>query len=281
MKTKPFHYNPTRFCEFSIPGEKMVEETLKVPSRAPNFAFYFDKIYPIDQQSTVAQDCFKFLGEQKRALDLELKSIKPKGKPYYETVRKYGRLIPTYYKRTEAPRLSVPGTTFHGMKKDLLLEILKSFSLISAFVFIDVDMSAAHSRIARYLLSNPNSVMGLSLNDANFWETQVNSLKFIYEEKKLSVPPKIIKKILKVGLYTSLNGGNPVSDARLPQPVRAPSVFVKVHDLSSINRGPLDNLILNAATLFPEMAITKEDLPKSALFESTKYLLQNFQPGNP
>lgn len=248
IRDQPFLYEPTRFCEFSISGEEMVGETLKV---SPNFMFYFEKYYPVPVQSLIAKETFE---RQKENLE-KTKGFKGgSGKKYFETKRSFGRLIPAFYQRTNSPRLSAPGNTFHGMKKDLLVEILRDFSLRESFTFIDVDMSAAHSRIAKYLLGDPESVMGLSLNDANFWETQVNALKEIYLRGGLEVPPKIIKKILKVGLYTSLNGGNPISEARLN-----------------------DNLTLNAGDYLFSIGVAKENLNDSSFWNLTKEMLLSFQ----
>lgn len=248
IKDQPFLYEPTRFCEFSISGEEMVNETLKV---SPNFMFYFEQIYSVNVQTLVAKEAFKRLKEK---LERTEGFKGGTGKKYFETKRSFGRLIPAFYQRTQSPRLSAPGNTFHGMKKDLLIEILIEFSIRDNFTFIDVDMSAAHSRIAKYLLGDPESVMGLSLNDINFWETQVNTLKEIYIRGGLEVPPKIIKKILKVGLYTSLNGGNPVSDARLN-----------------------DNITLNAGEFLFSIGVAKDNLQNSSFWSLTKEMLLSFQ----
>jgi len=101
------------------------------------------------------------------------------------------------------------------MNKNFLVTILKKLSLLKPVAFIDVDMSAAHSRVARYLLKNPKSVLGLSLKEPAFWETQVNNNLPVYKNSDLDLSFLTVKKILKVGLYTSLNGGNPSSDERL------------------------------------------------------------------
>ena len=44
-----------------------------------------------------------------------------KGKSYFETNHKFERLIPSECSLTEAPRLSVKGSTLHGMNKSLLI----------------------------------------------------------------------------------------------------------------------------------------------------------------
>jgi hypothetical protein len=114
----------------------------------------------------------------------------------------------------EVQPISTSGSTFHGMKKSLLLSILKEISEKYPAIFVDLDMSAAHTRIARYLLADPNSQLDSALKDDLFWATQITNLMPIFESANIELNPKILKKILKVGLYTSLNGGNPASPER-------------------------------------------------------------------
>lgn len=82
---------------------------------------------------------------------------KRSSKKDFETERKFKRLVPVQYKRTQAPRLSAKGNFFYGMKKNLLFAILVELSKKKLVIFIDLDLSAAHSRIQRYLLDNQNS----------------------------------------------------------------------------------------------------------------------------
>jgi hypothetical protein len=53
--------------------------------------------------------------------------------------------------------------------------------------FMDVDMSCAHSKIARFLISDPNSVFGYSLKDPHFWATQVKNLENFYKESNIDI----------------------------------------------------------------------------------------------
>eukprot|EP00952_Eustigmatos_sp_NYUAD-ZCMA_P010609 43381-Eustigmatos_ZCMA.PRE.1 len=76
-------------------------------------------------------------------------------------------------------------------------------------------MSAAHSRVARFLIVDPNSVLGVSLRDKQFWATQVARLLPLISARGVNMDEKTLKRILKVGLYTAMNGGNPSSDARV------------------------------------------------------------------
>jgi hypothetical protein len=102
------------------------------------------------------------------------------------------------------------------MKKNFLIEILKKLTIEKPeFAFVDVDFSAAHTRIARYLLFEFESELDKSLEDPNFWEIQVNNARTHFEQQNLDLTDKTIKKLLKVGLYTSLNGGNPTSKGRM------------------------------------------------------------------
>ncbi len=115
-------------------------------------------------------------------------------------------------KRTAAPRLTTTGSTLHGMKKELKYNILKDLSKDMGYSFVDLDMSAAHARIALSLLGNKSVFLKDAVIAPKFWDDrttyylpQVNDL---LKSLNLSdLKPKELRQILKVSLYTSLNGG--------------------------------------------------------------------------
>ena len=262
MPIQPFIYSPVRPNSFSTQGETMVEILLKV---SPMFADKFDRVFPVDTQREVAQSNFvkeraiwkakqnvPILKETEVALSAVDPSSKSKGKKYFETNRQFTRLVPCFYQRTKAPRISTKGSTLHGMKKDLLKSVLKDLSLRKKIEFLEIDMSACHSRVARSLILSPDSVLGVSLREPQFWATQVNALKIFYLERDLNVDDKTLKRILKVALYTAMNGGNPASDARL-----------------------LDNLSNNYEPYAREFT-SVEQLQMSPLWSATKEILNRF-----
>lgn len=106
---------------------------------------------------------------------------------------------------------------------------------------LELDMSACHSRVASSLMP-PNSELKKALTDSNFWEVQVNQFLSLYSTEGIEMTFKILFNILKVFLYTSLNGGNPASEERL-----------------------IDNLTGNAMELLP-----KNSLTTSKIFSITK-----------
>lgn len=239
----------------------MVHDLLKI---APLFYSRFNKVFDEKTQSDIATNKFNYLSaiwkeEKSKSIKLEkyLDSINPpkkQSKKYFETNRSFFNLVPKFYKRTDAPRISTLGSTFHGMKKVLLIEILKELSLMKSAVFIDVDMSAAHTRIARYLLSDSQSDLERSLVDNDFWQKQILLYKPYCEG--LNLDDKTIKKILKVGLYTSLNGGNPYSDKQLVANI----------SLNAVQYLETKNLLIN-----PEL------IQNDSIFSSLKELLKNFK----
>jgi hypothetical protein len=101
------------------------------------------------------------------------------------------------------------------MKKELLVPIVSDISTLFEVTFIELDCGAAHMNIARYLLKRRDSELAKCLADPGFWEARIASVRPIFERSQVFLENKIIKKILKVALYTSLNGGNPVSAPRL------------------------------------------------------------------
>lgn len=201
----------------------MVHELL---SAAPAFHDLFNSLIPAVQQQELASA--QFLKQRALYYDqisanefLTAKDKKDRG--YFTVNRKFSTLVPSFYKRTVAPRITTTGSTFHGMKKQLQLELLKEltathggpYTITPPVCFIDIDMSACHSRVAAYLMYDTASQISLSLEDAGFWKRQIEWATPFFESNGVDLSPEEIKKMLKVMLYTSLNGGNPSSESRL------------------------------------------------------------------
>lgn len=206
-----FIYSPRAVCSFAERGQRMVDAMIRA---TPAFKEEFDKLYPVGYQKKVAHSFFDPIHEKAVAKvapeDLQdISKLK-----YYEVRRKFPFLVSSQYFRTKAPRISTKGSTFHGMKKDLKLNILKELSL-KGFKMLDCDMSACHSRVAASILRKESSQIKFSLEDGNFWKGQVGLFKPTFAKYDVDITEDTIKKILKVMLYTSLNGGNPGSEARL------------------------------------------------------------------
>lgn len=169
---------------------------------------------------------------------------------YFRTKRTFNSLVPMEYKRTPlAPRLTVKGNSFHGMNKALLIKIVQKLTEMNKQMFVlELDMSACHSRVASSLLP-PNNELNKLLTKSHFWETQVNEFLPLYKNEGIEMNFKMLKRILKVFLYTSLNGGNPASQERL-----------------------IDNLTGNAMEILP-----KNHLTKSKVFTITKAIAEDFK----
>lgn len=205
----------------------------------------FNNMFALDKQKALAMKCFDSLKTTEHN-----KKGKGGNKGYFETTRNFTSLVPLGYLRTaNAPRLTVRDNTLHGMNKALVVEILKQFTSLNKQCFIiEIDMSAMHSRVAASLLPE-NSMLQKSLEDPSFWKTQVNRFLPLYEHKNINMTFDILKRVLKVQLYTSLNGGNPGSRDRL-----------------------IDNLTGNAKVLLPKKHLTSSDL-----YLITKSIADNFE----
>lgn len=259
MPRAPFIYDPKYHNSFCEQGEEMVEDLLRV---APTFAAVTDRIFPVEMQKEAAERCFgRFKKEwltqkddQSERLHMLLGKGMTKSKKYFQTNRLFGRLVPASYNRTAAPRISTKGSTFHGMKKNMLLKVIQDLSQDREAVFVDIDMGAAHTRIARYLRSDPESQLDSSLKDPMFWGTQIQKAKPSFEENGVYIDEKAIKRILKVGLYTSMNGGNPVSEERL-----------------------LFNIAMNAESYINKEGISsRAELKENPIFRSTRNCFESF-----
>ena len=109
-------------------------------------------------------------------------------------------------------------------------------------------MSACHSRVAVSLLP-AGSMLEQALDSSSFWRNNVENFLPMYLMKDIQITNDQLKKILKVFLYTSLNGGNPGSHDRL-----------------------IDNLTDNARNLIPKKKLTSSDL-----YLQTKAIAESFQ----
>jgi len=253
-----------------VQGEEMVKKMIEV---SPLFSQRFQQVFPVQLQEEVAASQFKLIAKQQQtntqcvpldplvkkglleASDDDIQKVKAKPLTYFQTKRHFKNLVPAKYFRTQAPRISTKGNTFHGMKKNLLISIANQLTCQSSAVLIDVDMSAAHTRVARYLLSDDESSLSKSLTDTEFWPTIVNQYRDRFTGlKELKIKDKEIKKFLKVGLYTSMNGGNPVNDVRL-----------------------VANIGLNLSGCFQRLKINKEsEILDTALAKVVRQTLQDF-----
>lgn len=75
----------------------------------------------------------------------------------------------------------------------------------------------------------------------------------------LDLSDKVVKKMLKVGLYTSLNGGNPSSNARLVDNISLNAKeYVEFHHLNSIDEIMNDPIFTQTKQLLDDFDLVKE-----------------------
>lgn len=143
----------------------------------------------------------------------------PGGGPgFYRNRKNFTQLVPEVYAKSQnAPRItSLTSNALHGMRKDFQVLCLKTFTILfPQYFFLEVDLSACHTRIASSLLAKEGNPLELSLAGDNFWKTEVGAYLPWFQDANPSVVFKNVKDILKVFLYTSLNGGNPGSPGSL------------------------------------------------------------------
>lgn len=162
-------YNSKTYNHFSSTGEDMIMSLLKV---APSFHRAFNNIVPKDYQGSLTKELYLSINEVLVNKNVPLEKIL-KGKSlslkedinkmiinpnfkisYFKSVRQFGPLTPDSYVRTDSPRITTKGVTFHGMRKDFKTLILKKLTEEQDISFVDLDMSACHSRVAASLLKS-------------------------------------------------------------------------------------------------------------------------------
>lgn len=204
----PLNYKPDTPNKFSLVGEKIVDKLIEVgPLVTTAFANrYLNK----EEQARLLQTLFGH-----KAKSPESKPGKKGGKGYYQVDRQFSTMIPEGYRRSRAPRLTTGGNTFHGMNKAFLVHVLETLTLFKRNILIaEVDLSACHTRIAAGLLP-PGNQLEQSLTSDTFWADQINKVRDKLEPLDSRFTPKVIKKMMKVFLYASLNGGTPAGDKNL------------------------------------------------------------------
>lgn len=159
----------------------------------------------------------------------------PKGKPgYYLTNRRFSKLIPEVYKRSDkAPRLtSMTSNALHGMKKDFQVLNLQVFShLYPQYFTLEVDLSACHSRIACFLLAKENNPLEQALKkEDEFWYNEARVYLPWFQEVNPLADLETVKGIIKIYLYTSLNGGNPSSPDRVRDALNNKAPHLLLHN---------------------------------------------------
>lgn len=253
VPSKPFIYTPKGFCAFSRQGEQMVNELIEVspcfyqtfnllvpPAVQEKVAMesfsYMKELFierEIKRKEALLNDpvllANKNLNDKmhseidaeesgRTADDQKQKRI---GKKFYEQKRQYTLLVPEKYNRTKAPRISTTGSTLHGMKKDLSGKILKTIIRRwqiegKCYSILDLDMSAAHARFAVALQGSHNTQLFQAVeNSGKFWDERATFYHQLIAERDIDLSKAQVRSMLKVSLYTSLNGGNPFGLARL------------------------------------------------------------------
>lgn len=254
-----FMYDPQIYCDFAPQGKSMVKALLGI---TPVFAEIVHDIFPRAEQQKMSKVTFQRvkLDNQrklaKRLIELNKKSLPSKGTLYFDTSRKFGPLVPDYFQRSEAPRVSTEGTTLHSMKKDLLIENLKEWTKQDTRIRVmEVDMSAAHTRVGASLIKGEDNPLRDALIKPTFWWDLVDETEpRVLEQTGVVWERKETRGILKQGTYTGFNGGNPTSKDN-------------VHDNVAKNGKRL-------LDLDPDIE-TNEDVLNSKIFESAKIALSD------
>lgn len=150
-----------------------------------------------------------------------------KGKQnWWESKRNFDSLIPKEYRWTKAPRLSVKGVTLNGTKKPLKRACLMTICQANKdFVIIDLDMRSAHGFVAAKLAGEDSVIQSLVKN-TNLWKEKIAEIRGDFPS---DITDKQLKMALKIGVYGTLNGGNPIGDQILDDNIME-GVFSKLKD---------------------------------------------------
>lgn len=211
-------YDPSKLCSFSGQGERMVSDLLEV---SKDFNKLLNNFFPLDQQVSMAQESFQRLKaeymvtEEAEARRIEMAQGSRRRGYFFDDRKFLGGLIPKEYYRTNAPRLTTKGSTLHGMRKDVKSDLLKQITNMFDCQIVDFDFAGAHAVIATRLLGPSERLLRECVSSSSFWDDQTKIFMLRNGFSDLKISQKECRAILKIMLYTSLNGGNPLSPARV------------------------------------------------------------------
>lgn len=248
LPNHPVSYHPQSPCWFAPKGERMVEALVETSPQFHSIfntlipleeqVGFMKRSFSVKSGEWHAEQARKLAAEAanptlaanrklQEQIDAEILAAniartgkvpdqKQKGKKYYETNRKFVSMLPPIYRRSLAPRLTATGSTLHGMKKDLANPILKESLLYFkrrnlSYSYLDLDMSAAHARFAVVLQQRRDSELREAVIEGGaFWDSRTEIFHKKLSDVGVEIEKKQLRGMLKVMLYTPLNGGEPL-----------------------------------------------------------------------
>ncbi len=104
------------------------------------------------RESVHSEDIGIFHEINKKDEEDRMRKGKAPSKSFFEKNWTWKGLVPSKYRRTQAPRITASGGTLHAMKKDMSkMVVLSASEQISDSCFMDLDFSACHAHIAASL----------------------------------------------------------------------------------------------------------------------------------
>lgn len=129
---------------------------------------------------------------------------------YFSVERKFSSILPTHYTTSRTPRFTGrPANSVHAMESSLRWDVLQEVSNRTDLCFFDVDFSSCHASIASSLLPENSELSGMLKHEDRFWSSSTEELiGFLSSGLQTELSQPQIKKLLKVSLYSALNGGD-------------------------------------------------------------------------
>jgi len=254
-------YDPTVFCPYAIVGELMIKLLFDLQ---PLCKEWFNE-WVIDQKSEELLVNSIFLVHRQRWEETQTYSSlkkKQKAQPYQGKNIVFTGMVPSKYRFCEnSPRLRNIEfeTTLFGAKKFMCID---SYKILTAnqpsSLILELDMSACHTRAATLLDHSGTLSQELikALSTPNFWGDQIaffDSLGLLDPlQENFNLTYADVKSGLKRGLYTSLNGGNPLSTKNLDK------VFEGDFDIDLTDESKLQQAIKDWSPVIDSFQLVKD-----------------------
>ena len=141
-------------------------------------------------------------------------------------------------------------------------------------IFIDIDIQSAHSHFAAKL-AGEDSIINSLVTNKTIWKDKINDVRDQF--LKHNIEDKIIKNIIKIGVYGTLNGGNPVGETILNENI-IEEFFGNKEDNIKLELKKIIQNLFNTWDLIEELKSLNEKVTTDLSLTSLIYSIDRIEP---
>lgn len=141
-------------------------------------------------------------------------------------------------------------------------------------IFIDIDIQSAHSHFAAKL-AGEDSIINSLVTNKTIWKDKINDVRDQF--LKHNIEDKIIKNIIKIGVYGTLNGGNPVGETILNENI-IEEFFGNKEDNIKLELKKIIQNLFNTWDLIEELKSLNEKVTTDLSLTALTYSIDRIEP---